>query len=93
MLSVLNFRIPQGVEQTGEGIAEAVVFLAVSAHVTGQSIVVDGGARGMGSILDDGQVVSPSDLYNLVHSARVAAIVHDDDGSCALVDMLLNAVR
>jgi len=36
--------IPQGVPQTGEDIAEAVVFLAVSDHVTGQSITIDGGA-------------------------------------------------
>jgi meso-butanediol dehydrogenase/(S,S)-butanediol dehydrogenase/diacetyl reductase len=41
---IVRDRIPQGVEQTGEDIAEAVVFLAVSDHVTGQSIVVDGGA-------------------------------------------------
>lgn len=36
--------IPQGEPQTAEDMAEAVVFLAVSDHVTGQAIYVDGGA-------------------------------------------------
>jgi len=37
-------RIPQGEAQTEEDMAEAVVFLAVSDHVTGQAITIDGGA-------------------------------------------------
>jgi meso-butanediol dehydrogenase/(S,S)-butanediol dehydrogenase/diacetyl reductase len=36
--------IPQGEPQTAEDMAEAVMFFAVSDHVTGQSISVDGGA-------------------------------------------------
>ena len=40
----LDIMIPQGVPQTTEDIAEAVVFLALSDHVTGQDIIVDGGA-------------------------------------------------
>jgi meso-butanediol dehydrogenase/(S,S)-butanediol dehydrogenase/diacetyl reductase len=35
--------IPQGTEQTVEDMAELAVFLAVSPHVTGQAINVDGG--------------------------------------------------
>jgi NAD(P)-dependent dehydrogenase (short-subunit alcohol dehydrogenase family) len=38
-----TFNIPQGVPQTPEDMAEAVIFLAVSDHVTGQAICVDGG--------------------------------------------------
>ena len=41
---IIRDLIPQGVPQTGGDIAEAVVFLAVSDHVTGQSITIDGGA-------------------------------------------------
>jgi meso-butanediol dehydrogenase/(S,S)-butanediol dehydrogenase/diacetyl reductase len=41
---IVQNRIPQGVPQTGDDIAEAAVFLALSPHVTGQAIVVDGGA-------------------------------------------------
>ncbi|MGA3328629.1 MAG: SDR family NAD(P)-dependent oxidoreductase [Terriglobia bacterium] len=37
-------RIPQGEPQTEEDMAEGVVFLAVSDHVTGQAITIDGGA-------------------------------------------------
>jgi meso-butanediol dehydrogenase/(S,S)-butanediol dehydrogenase/diacetyl reductase len=40
----VNAMIPQGEPQTAEDMAEAVVFLAVSDHVTGQAISVDGGA-------------------------------------------------
>ena len=36
--------IPQGIAQTAEDMAELAVFLAVSPHVTGQAINVDGGA-------------------------------------------------
>jgi NAD(P)-dependent dehydrogenase (short-subunit alcohol dehydrogenase family) len=36
--------IPQGEPQTEEDMAEAVMFLALSDHVTGQAISVDGGA-------------------------------------------------
>lgn len=36
--------IPQGEPQTEEDMAEAIMFLAVSDHVTGQAISVDGGA-------------------------------------------------
>ena len=35
--------IPQGESQTPEDMAEAVMFLALSDHVTGQAINVDGG--------------------------------------------------
>ena len=35
--------IPQGVDQTGEDIASAVVFVAKSPRITGQAIAVDGG--------------------------------------------------
>ncbi|OCK53432.1 short-chain dehydrogenase [Chryseobacterium sp. CBo1] len=35
--------IPQGVDQSAEDIAEAVVFLASAPHITGQAIAVDGG--------------------------------------------------
>jgi len=36
--------IPQGVPQTAEDMAEGVMYFAVSDHVTGQSINIDGGA-------------------------------------------------
>jgi meso-butanediol dehydrogenase/(S,S)-butanediol dehydrogenase/diacetyl reductase len=35
--------IPQGIDQTPEDIAEAVVFIARSSRITGQAIAVDGG--------------------------------------------------
>ena len=35
--------IPQGIDQTGEDIASAVVFVAKSPRITGQAIAVDGG--------------------------------------------------
>ncbi|WP_028296961.1 SDR family NAD(P)-dependent oxidoreductase [Olivibacter sitiensis] len=35
--------IPQGVDQSPEDIAEAVVFIAKAKHITGQAIAVDGG--------------------------------------------------
>jgi meso-butanediol dehydrogenase/(S,S)-butanediol dehydrogenase/diacetyl reductase len=35
--------IPQGIDQTPEDIAEAVVFIARSPRITGQAIAVDGG--------------------------------------------------
>jgi meso-butanediol dehydrogenase/(S,S)-butanediol dehydrogenase/diacetyl reductase len=38
-----TINIPQGVPQTPEDMAEAVMFIAVSDHVTGQAISIDGG--------------------------------------------------
>ena len=35
--------IPQGVDQSAEDIADAVVFIASAPHITGQAIAVDGG--------------------------------------------------
>nr|WP_315030070.1 SDR family NAD(P)-dependent oxidoreductase [uncultured Chryseobacterium sp.] len=35
--------IPQGIDQTSEDIAEAVVFISQAKHLTGQAIAVDGG--------------------------------------------------
>ncbi|MFF5383269.1 SDR family NAD(P)-dependent oxidoreductase [Pedobacter suwonensis] len=35
--------IPQGVDQTADDIAQAVVFIASAPHITGQAIAVDGG--------------------------------------------------
>jgi len=40
----IEVSIPQGVPQTAEDMAEAVVFLSVSDHITGEALSVDGGS-------------------------------------------------
>jgi len=42
--NVVDMTVPMGVDITPEDLAEAVIFLAVSDHVTRQSINVDGGS-------------------------------------------------
>jgi len=41
---IMEITYPQGIPQTAEDMAEAVVFLSVSDHITGESLSIDGGS-------------------------------------------------
>jgi len=41
---IVETTYPQGVPQTPEDMAEAVVFLSVSDHITGVALSIDGGS-------------------------------------------------